>query len=194
MMTFRTGHTPFHKGRTTTTEPIRGEHIAAIKELLKDRPRDRAIWAVATNCALRAGDLLDLRWDQLEDDGERISFRVRESKTTKLRYLVLNPSVSDALRSWRTFSDSEWCFSGQRGKLTVPALGRMVKHWAQQVGHNGQIASHSLRKTWCRAMVDQFDEPLYKMMAAFGHSSELQTAQYVGLLRDDVAALYEHVV
>jgi len=43
-------------------------------------------------------------------------------------------------------------------------------------------------------MVDQFDEPLFKMMWALGHSSERQTAQYIGLLTDEVAGLYEHVV
>jgi integrase len=71
----------------------------------------------------------------------------------------------------------------------------MVKAWAKEVGVTTQnISSHSLRKTFCRAMVDQYDEPLHVLMWALNHSSERQTAQYLGLLHDDVARLYEHVV
>lgn len=191
---FERGHTPTHRGKITTTQPIRGDYVEAIKGLLEDRPRDRALWSVATNCALRGGDLLALMWDDLEDDGRRITFRCKESKTGNLRLLQLNAVASSDLRAWRMLSNSHWVFGGQRGRMTVATLGRLVKSWAEQVGFHGQVASHSLRKTWARAMVDKFDEPLYKIMWAFGHSSEKQSAQYLGLLQDDVAALYEHVV
>ena len=188
------GHVPSHKGCSTTTDPIKGADVNAIKELLKYKPRDAALWAVATNCALRAGDLLNLKWSDIKDDGERYSIRLIEQKTKKHRLIVLNSSVSETLRAWQSFSTSEYVFSGQRGKLTVATLGRMCKQWAKDVGLNAQVASHSLRKTWCRAMVDVYDEPLFKMMWALGHSSERQTAQYIGLLTDEVAGLYEHVV
>lgn len=193
-MSFKAGHTPANKGKTTTTQPIRGDGIDRIRELLQDRPRDLALWSVGTNTALRASDLLALRWDALEDDGVRIAFRVKEQKTGKLRLLTLNPRTSADLRGWRAHAECEWCFSGQRGRMTSATLGRLVKQWAADAGVKGQIASHSLRKTFCRAMVDKFDEPLFKIMWALGHSTERQTAQYLGLLQDDVAALYEHVV
>lgn len=193
-MAYQLGHTPSHAGKVTTTQPIRGQHIQDIRRLLQGRPRDLAIWSVATNCALRGGDLLDLKWSDTEDDGVRITLRLRESKTQKLRTIVLNPVASADLRAWRRLTSSEFCFSGQRGKLTVATLGRLVKSWAQEVGVTSRVSSHSLRKTWCRAMVDQHDEPLYKLMWALNHSSERQTAQYLGILQADVAGLYEHVV
>ena len=191
---FKTGHIPAHAGKITTTDPIRGDDIKSIRNVLT-KPRDIALWSVGTNCALRAGDLLSLKWDDTTDDGERITIVLKESKTQKLRRIVLNAMASADLRTWRRESNSEFCFSGQRGQLTVAALGRMIKHWAALANVDAKrVSSHSLRKTWCRAMVEQFDEPLYRMMWALGHSSERQTAQYIGLLTDEVAGLYQHIV
>jgi integrase len=192
---FKPGHKPAHTGTITTTDPIRGDDIQKVREYLADRPRDLAIWSVGTNSALRAGDMLSLKWDELEDDGTRISFTLRESKTHKLRKITLNAQVSSDVRVWRSMSESEWCFSSQRGgPLGVPALGRMIKHFAKEAGVGAKrVSSHSLRKTWCRAHADR-GVPLHQLMWALNHSSERQTAQYLGLLTDEVASLYEHVV
>lgn len=191
---FQPNHTPAHKGKVITTQPIRGEHLQSIRQLLQDRPRDLALWSVGCNCALRIGDLLSLRWDELEDDGQRISFRVKERKTGNLRLLVLNQRASEDLRRWRALSDSEWCFSGQRGRLTTATAGRMVKQWAKDVGVRSQVSSHSLRKSWVRAQLDVFKTPLYVCMQALGHHSELQTLTYAGCIRDGVAAAYDNAI
>ena len=70
----------------------------------------------------------------------------------------------------------------------------MIKQWAAYAGVVGQISSHTMRKTWYRAMIDGYHEPLYKMMWALEHSSKRQTVQYIGLLTDEVSGLYEHVL
>lgn len=188
---FQAGHS-INKGKVLTTEPIKGEDIDRIRESLQGRPRDLALWSVGTNTALRASDLLALRWDDLHDDGLRFSFRIKERKTGNLRLITLNPRASADLKMWRRYSESEFCFSGQRGNaLTVASVGRMLKQWARDVGVSGQISSHSLRKTACRAWVDTHKVPLFTVMHALGHSSESMTSKYIGKLSDDVAKMYE---
>lgn len=57
-MTYTTGHTPAHKGKTVTEEPIRSlDAIKAIKANLYDNPRDYCLFVLGINTAFRAGDL-----------------------------------------------------------------------------------------------------------------------------------------
>ena len=161
-------HEPAHKGRAVVTEPIRADDIRKVAEYVKDHPRDRAIWAVGTNSALRAGDLLSLTWDQLTDDGERITIELVEAKTRKRRVVVMNSAASAHLRTWRRLSNSPFVFSGQRGQLTVAALGRMVKAWVKGAGIDAKrVSTHTMRKTWVRAQHEQFGVPLYVLAAFF---------------------------
>ena len=98
---FTKGHQPSHKNKITTTDPIRGEDIQKVREYLEGRTRDIALWSVGTNTALRAGDLCALRWEDAEDQDDRIAFVLREKKTGKLRRVVLNAQVTADLRAWR---------------------------------------------------------------------------------------------
>ncbi|MCL6485418.1 MAG: tyrosine-type recombinase/integrase, partial [Janthinobacterium lividum] len=106
---FEVGHTPSHKGKTTTTDAIRDpEQVAAIKELLKDTVRDLALWTLALNTALRAGDLVGLTWDDTQDDGTTITITLLEGKTKKRRVIPLNPATSAILRAWRIQCDQPY--------------------------------------------------------------------------------------
>ena len=191
---FTTGHISPNRGKTITTQPIRGEYLQDIRQMLQGRPRDLALWSIGVNTALRVSELLSLKWQDLEDDGERISFRVKASKTGHLRLITLNPQTSADLRRWRAHCECEFIASGQRGRLTSAAIGRMVKQWAADVGAPGQVSSHSLRKSACRAWVDQHSVKVHVVQHALGHASEAQTLKYIGKLDDDVAAMFECVV
>ena len=192
---FNPGHKPAHKGHIVTTDPIRGDDIRRVRDYLRHRPRDLAIWSVGTNCAMRAGDLLALQWSDLEDFAGRFSILLREQKTAKVRRIVLNPIASADLRAWQALSNSAYVFSGQRGPLTVAALGRMLKAIAKEAGVTAQrVSTHSLRKTWVRAQHEIHKVPLYILSQALGHASEAQTRVYMGLLADGVAEAYDNVI
>lgn len=192
---FVKGHEPAHKGRIVTVDPIRGDDIKRVREHLRTRPRDLAIWSVGTNCALRSGDLLALRWTDLKDDAGRFTILLREQKTGKVRRIVLNTIASSDLRVWQTLSKSDYVFSGQRGPLTVASLGRMLKTVAKEAGVSAQrVSTHSLRKTWVRAQHEVHKVPLYVLSQALGHASEAQTRVYMGLLADGVAEAYDNVI
>lgn len=188
---FAQGHTPTHKGRTTTTDPIKDlEVVRQIKASLS--VRDRALWSLAVNSALRAGDLVRLRWIDLHDDGQCITLRLLEGKTKKPRTIPLNEQTSSDLRAWRAFCESEFIYSGQRGALTTATWGRLVKDWCKRAGLEGNFSAHTTRKTFVRLQLDVFNTPLYTLMHVLNHSTERQTLKYAGRLADDVAAAYSH--
>lgn len=188
---FNAGHSPAHKGRTTTTDPIKSiDDIVKIKELLRGNVRDLALFTVAVNSAFRAGDLCNLRWQDTVDEGGIITLRVLEGKTKKPRNVPLNESASKALRAWRAMCESEYIFSGQRGRMATATFGRLVKQWCADVGLKGTFCAHTTRKSWIRLQIDHFGTPLPVVMTAVGHSDPKMTLHYCGKLTDEVAQAY----
>lgn len=192
---FVKGHIPAHKGKTTTTDPVKDPAVVAkIKDLLADHVRDLALWTVAINCAMRSGDLCRLKWENTEDDGVTITIRCLEGKTKKPRLVPLNEQASRVLRAWRRVCDSEYIYSGQRGALTTAAWGRMVKAWCHAVGLEGNFSGHTARKTFCRIQHDHFDTSLPVLMTLLNHSSERQTLTYLGRMDDDIREAYKNEI
>jgi integrase len=192
---FIKGHVPTHKGRTTTTDPVKDPAVVAkIKALLADDVRELALWTVAINSALRSGDLCALTWDDTRDDGEHIEIHVLEGKTKKPRVIPLNAEASRVLRAWRAQCDSPFIYSGQRGQITVATWGRMVKAWCEAVGLTGNFSGHTARKTFVRIQHDHYGTSLPVLMTVLNHSSERQTLTYMGRLGDDVVKAYGNTI
>ena len=192
---FEVGHTPSHKGKTTTTDAIRDPaHVGLIKKLLKDNVRDLALWTLSLNTALRAGDLVKLTWDDTQDDGTSITLTVLEGKTKKRRVIPLNPSSSKILRAWRIECEHTHIYSGQRGAMTTATWSRMIKGWCEAVGLEGKFASHTARKTFVRLQHDVHGTSLTTLMHMLNHSTPAQTMQYMGKMEDDVAEAYTNEI
>lgn len=192
---FEAGHVPAHKGKTTTTDAIRDvAQINAIRELLGGDIRSLALWNVAINSALRAGDLVRLTWDDVTDDGKVITLVLLEGKTKKRRVVPLNEATSACLRAWRAACNDAHIYSGQRGALTTATWGRMIKGWCEAVGLQGRFASHTARKTFVRIQHDAHGTSLTTLMHMLNHATPTQTMTYMGRMADDVAQAYKNEV
>lgn len=190
-MTFIAGHSSPNAGKNITTRPLIWDEIQLVKSAIADCPRDRALFALAMNTGLRASDLREIRFDQIIDG----SLVIVERKTSKRKVIVLNGSTLDAVQAWRTICQFDWIASGQRGQMTVGSIARLVKDWGNRAGiDTANIASHSLRKSRARALIEQFHEPLYLVMRDLNHSSEAQTCAYLGITTKDQARLYSHSI
>lgn len=190
-MTFSVGHIPAHKGKVTTTEPIRDlDTITRLRDHLKGSLRDTALFSVALNSALRASDLVKLQWSDTTDDGRCITLRVLERKTGKVRLVPLNEQASEDLRKWSIVSTSSFIYAGQRGPYTIGSWSRLVKDWCAAVGLTEHIASHTLRKSFVRLQHDHLGTSLTTLMVMLRHSSPVQTLTYMGRMSDDVAKAY----
>lgn len=178
------------KGDVIKVDPIRDlKAVGRIKKLLEDHDRNYALFVVGINSAFRAGDLLDLRVGQVRHIKPGEVLTVREEKTEKLRMVVVNEAMADAI--WKLVtnsgkSDDEFLFTGLRGRLTVQYLNRLVKEWCANVGLKGNYGSHTLRKTWGYHQRVTFKTDIPILMKAFGHSTQRQTLEYLGITEEEV--------
>ncbi|MFH7326605.1 tyrosine-type recombinase/integrase [Desulfurivibrio sp. C05AmB] len=185
---------PNPKGNRTKMEPIRSlEDVKTIKKLLIDRPRDFALFVIGINTAFRASDLLNIKIGQVRhlkpgDDWETV-----ERKTQKRRRITFNNACQKAvaqLLGTREYENDDFLFQGQRGRLTVATVNRLVKGWCQTINLKGNYGSHTLRKSFGYHQYRTFGVPLPDLMEIFNHSTQRQTLEYLCIQDDDIRRIY----
>jgi integrase len=129
-------------------DPIPREAIGEIKQALRDRPRDYALFTVGVNLGLRASDLVRLRLGDFWDDGYKDRIFVHQAKTGRLNEHAINPAIREALDEWRRANpdapldahlfyptDKSWRHTPIYSKhLCTDTVGRMVKRWCLAIG------------------------------------------------------------
>ncbi len=180
-------------------EPIRAvRDIRAIKRMLGQSPRDLAIFVVGVNTNLRASDILALTVGHVRGLDVGGDIVLKEKKTGKQRRITANAEIADAIGKLlaareggdRALSDHEPLFVGQRGRLTVPTLSRMVKNWCEMVNLTGNYAAHSMRKTWGYHQRVRLNTSVPELMVMFNHSSQRQTLDYLGVQPEEIKEAY----
>lgn len=190
-MSFQMGHISPNTGKSTATRPLLYDEIQQVKIAVQHSPRDRALFALGLQTGLRASDLREIKFSDIVN-GELV---LRERKTSKRKVIKLNDDTLLVISAWHQECSFEHIASGQRGQMTVGSIARLVKDWAGRAGlDTAHIASHTLRKSRARALIEQFNEPLYLVMRDLNHHSELQTCAYLGITTKDQARLYSHSI
>lgn len=201
-MAFRRGENPNRpkKGASIKVDPIRDLGvIQTIKRnlVMADKPRDLALFTMGINTAWRANELLSIRVGQVRGLAEGDVLELKQSKTDQYRMTTLNGSVILALAFWLavydTRDDDALLFPSRTGEeLGVPALCNLVKRWCAQAGAFGQFGTHSMRKSWGYHQRVTFLSPLVLISKAYGHASERQTLDYLGIQPREVQDLYKN--
>lgn len=186
------------KGAAIKVHPIREKHhIEAIKQLLSNQPRNYCLFVLGINTAFRANELLSLTVGQVFGLKVGSQLEIKQSKTQKYRAVTLNNASFAAIHLWlphhpRKGEANAPLFLSQktRAAIRVPTLNRLVKSWCKIVGVSENTGSHTLRKTWGyqQRKIGKASIPL--LMVAFGHTTENQTLNYLGIQADEVQALY----
>lgn len=195
-MAFAKGENPHRprKGDSIRVEPIRSKkHIANIKKILADKPRDLCLFTLGINTAFRANELLSIQVGEVRYLGVGDTLTLKQRKTQKYRSVVLNDNVVESIKNHlreASLSDEAALFTGLRGCLTVPTVNRLVKTWCASVGLKGNYGSHSMRKTW-GYWQRQNGADILNLVEAFGHATQRQTMAYLGLQPEDVMKLYD---
>ncbi len=192
------------EGSSTRVEPIRDQKaIQHIKDQLQDRPRDLCIFILGINTAFRANELLSLSVGQVINAKAGDSLPLKQSKTKKYRTVYLNPTCISSIQNWLQHhpdltrknplfpSRKRNKETGRMQPIQVSSLSRMVKDWCEPTTLTGNYASHSLRKTWGYHQRIMNNTPLPLLMRAFGHKSEAQTMNYLGIENEEIKRLYE---
>ena len=157
-------------------------------------PEERTIIMVSLYTALRLGDVVRLRWSELDLD--RLWINRIQIKTGKPVSVPLAPQLAKALRDWKKLegeSPSGFVFPKQVKRLKgdyggTEAISRTFRclfaragiktHSAAEDGKKFRDASfHSLRHTFVTSLMEAGVNPLI-VQAAAGHSIMSTTAGY----------------
>ena len=198
-----------------TSEPIKSiEDINRITEFLikNNRYRDNMMFIVGINFGLRVSDLTGLRFFQLinEDLSFKTTFPILEKKTKntrntqKNRYITINNSVMDSIVLYlnnmpSSLSDymfkSESHSGGNKNKpISRKSVDRILKEIARDLKLNIKMSTHTLRKTFAyHQMLMSNNDPrkLLLLQKIFGHSSVIQTLDYIGITGEEIEESYK---
>ena len=183
-----------------TTEPIRSkDDLRKLKEyfLSRGKRRDYALLALGIHTTLRISDLLRIKWRDVFDDG-RTAFRthisVVETKTGKVKNVALNDEAVEALTIYLPERRGDYVFASRKDGADRPIsrsqAWRIIRNAAKEVGINGTISCHSLRKTWgYHAWTSEEVSPVI-IMEVYNHSSYEVTKRYLGVKQDELDKAY----
>ncbi|MEO1748185.1 MAG: tyrosine-type recombinase/integrase [Pseudomonadota bacterium] len=185
------------KGSSIKVQPIRElDDIAKIKAYLANQPRNLCLFTFGINTAYRAGEILSFRVGQVAHlkAGDRLE--LKQSKNRKYRAITVNRAVVDAIAKWlpnhpNPATDAPLFPSEKTGKaLTVSAVHKLIKGWCRDTDLRGNYGSHTMRKTWGYHQRVQMNQPIPLLMAAFGHSTQSQTLDYLCVQDNEIQDLY----
>lgn len=188
-------------------QPIRDtKKIDAMKSIMKGESnyRDLLLFTLGINTGLRISDILALKWSSFINGGSRLlkagdQLNVVEIKTKKVKTFVINKSVAEALKLYHDSLDSvhpdDPVFSSRKTAdgtlkpITRIAAWQMLNRYADMVGLDEGIGTHTLRKT--------FGYHLYKKGVALeyiqkmlNHSSPAITLRYIGITQEQLNDIY----
>lgn len=181
-----------------TTEPIRNKK--EIKELImyykkKGNYRNTLLIVMGLHTALRIGDLLRLKWDDVYDFNQKkvkSTFSLVEQKTKKTKKVALHKEIINILRIYARKAAKSGHFLIENTK-TGKAISRVqayriIKAAAESL-EIGRISCHSLRKTFGYHAWKTGVPPAI-IMDIYNHNSLAVTRRYLGITQDDKNEVY----
>jgi integrase len=175
-----------------TVQPIRSKRkIEAMKKALA--PRDRLLFVIGINSALRVSDLLKLKVGDLRG---RDFITVKEQKTGKTKRFKINAAIKRELNKYLAsgeFSDDEYLFRSPRANKPISrvAAWKALNKAAAQVGLE-EIGTHTLRKTF-GYWAHKSGVSIAVLQRVFNHSHPSVTERYLGITQDDIDGVYDLV-
>lgn len=177
-----------------TTEPIRDkQQLRALASYFLEhgRFRDYAMVVLGVHTVLRISDLLRLKWADVYDERRRefrSHFTLTEQKTGKKKTIALNQQAVEALHIYFPHRKSEYIFTSRNGgtrPISRTQAWRIIRAACVDLGIDGHIACHSLRKTWGYHAWTEGEVSPVVIMDIYNHSNFEITKRYLGVAQDD---------
>jgi len=187
-------HNPFRKVAKPKVSEIMPAYFSESEfRLFLSAVRDsnfRDIVLTAILSGLRLGELISLRWSDVDFNAKVILVRNTDSFTTKTRRNRIVP-ISEEL--WRLLKERkqnvrfecETVFHDQKGnKLKEGTVSQKFKRCVRRAGLNDNLHLHSLRHSFATALV-KAGVPLYSVSKLLGHTSSVQTTELYAHLQPE---------
>ena len=184
----RIGYLPFDVGRVlkvpsakdTLAERILSEADLHRMLTLEPDERNRVLLFLLYTSGVRRGELVQLRWKDLQGSGESGQITVF-GKGGKTRSILLPESVWKQLRRLRGNADSTDPVFRSRKKgtpLTESGIWRIVKRAGKRAGLEASVSPHWLRHAHASHVLDR-GAPIHLVQATLGHASINTTGRYL---------------
>lgn len=166
-------------------------------------PREAECFLIGCNLALRAGDLLSLKFSDMT--GEFIE--LHESKTGKYKRIPMTPVVKSAVERLKAYYTSKDFYVNKKFKATylfqstsnrafhlcqpvrIQWLSTCFKRASKGIGLEYNVNTHSMRKTWGYNAYEAGQDIFY-IQALFNHSTTRITLNYIGITRSTIEQMY----
>lgn len=200
-------------------DPLKSpEDIKHIQEyfLRRNEIRNYTLFNLGICFGLRIGDLLSLHFSDLMTSKSTFKqyLEIYEDKTNKRNRIFIVPMVIstmklyiDYLEETEGFRLTDYLFKSrktrwneysdeQQSPITPQAVHTILKKAAKDLGLQGNISTHTLRKTfsyWSLKLNEGNTEALYTLQSALNHSDTRVTLKYAGISQDNVDHLRSDV-
>ncbi|MHC1712527.1 MAG: tyrosine-type recombinase/integrase [Solidesulfovibrio sp.] len=158
-----------------------------LEYVAKRSPELYAISLVSLHCGLRAGEVFNLMWGDVDFDRETLTLRNTKNGRTRIAYMT--GQVRDLLASRAKGSPGDTVFPGRGGvrrSYVSNAFERAVKALGFNEGvtdSRQKVVFHSLRHTFASWLVEQGTD-LYSVKELMGHRTLSMTERYSHLAPD----------
>src|SRR6184192_1060233 len=137
-------------------------------------PHIRAIVTVALHTGMRLGEILNLRWQDLDFSSGFIL--VRDSKNGQARQVPMDSMISKLLRSWPRLSDQDIVFTSVMTGGRIVDIRAGFLNACKRAGI-ADLHFHDLRHTFASQFVMAGGD-LYILKEILGHKSLAMTTRY----------------
>lgn len=192
---------PWNKGKLVGQKPpLKLPEIWAIRIHLQidARHRDLAMFNLAIDSKLRAGDLLRLRVSDVSNGG-RIASRamILQQKTQRPVQFEITSQTRESITAWIRFANlgaSEFLFPSRSNRFSHVSrrqYARIVESWVTEIGLDPAVyGTHSLRRSKA-SLIYRRTKNLRAIQLLLGHAKLESTVRYLGIEVDDALELAE---
>lgn len=159
-----------------------------IKKLIDslDTQKSRLMVSMMYACGLRVSELINLKIKDLEFD-EKIGY-VRQGKGKKDRLFNIPKFLSEDLKEQaesQKNKNSEFLFSGPKGKLSSRNLQKIVSSAAKRAGIKKDVHCHTLRHSFATHLLESGTD-IRKIQELLGHSNLATTQIYTHISTEEL--------
>jgi integrase len=149
---------------------------------------------LALNSGLRRGELLQLRWRDLDLQRRILTVRGEGAKTLQTRHVPLNSEAARVMKAWRpTVVEPDWCaFGGSTESTPIVAVKKACRGVLKRAKIT-QFRFHDLRHTFASKLV-MAGIDLNTVRELLGHKSLAMTLRYAHLAPEHKASAVEALV
>jgi site-specific recombinase XerD len=150
--------------------------------------KHKAIIALMYSCALRVGEVVNLKVKDIDSSNQKINIKNGKGKID--RVVMLDEKLLYVLREYyQVYKTKEYLFEGNKGgKYSDRSIQSIIKKTVKACGIEKNISSHSMRHS-CLTQLVKDGVDLRSVQKLAGHKNINTTAGYIKMVDADVLGI-----